>query len=113
MAQDAKTYKYAGWSFYNGEWRLRFANDSTRARHLKKVGHEHVNMFLLPHAMTEYEASRYVFSIPAVKDAGWRQWEADGWEAIDLLETKYHVWWCEWQEEHPEIYYPASMAKAA
>ena len=108
-----KTYTYAGWSFYKDEWRLRFANDAGRSKHLRKVGHLHVMMMRLPHEMTEHEAAKFVFASEYIDQAGWRQFDDEGHESMDLLSSKYHVWWCEWMEEHPEIFYPECVKKAA
>lgn len=107
-----KTYTYAGWSLHNGEWRLRFANHVSRSQHLRRQGHEFIMMMPLPSDLTEYEAARHVFASNYIVGAPWRQYEPDGWESIDLLQGKYHVWWCEWCEQHPEIFYPKSVQTA-
>jgi len=110
----SKTYTYAGWSFYKGQWKLRFANDVGRSKHLRKVGHEHVLMIRLPVEMTEYDAARHLFASEYIDHAGWRQFEPDGWESMDLLPAgDQHVWWCEWCEQHPDKFYPGSIQKAA
>ena len=35
----SKFFKFTGVSFHNGEFRVRYANDASRAAHLARVGH--------------------------------------------------------------------------
>ena len=103
-AHTEKTYTYAGWSFYKDQWKLRFANDVGRSRHLRKVGHEHVYMIRLPEPMFERDAARHLFADAlAMQHAEWRQ-QQDGIESTPLLESAYErQWYIEhWMETHPE-----------
>ena len=49
-----KTFRYVGFSEFNGETRVRYANSSSRARHLERVGHTLV-MFVDMHASETQE----------------------------------------------------------
>ena len=42
---SVKTFRYAGVSELNGEYKVRYANDKNRAKHLTNVGHRAVEMF--------------------------------------------------------------------
>lgn len=99
----SKTYTYAGWSFYKDEWKLRFANDVSRSRHLKRVGHQHVMMMPLPEPMTERDAARYMFAGEYMHLAGWRQ-QQDGAESTPKLASAVERGWYieHWMETHPE-----------
>lgn len=50
---SVKTFRYAGVSEQNGQFKVRYANDKNRAKHLKKVGHTNVEIFDLREAMTK------------------------------------------------------------
>ena len=55
MATD-KTFKYAGISKHNGEYKVRFANDIMRIKILAKNGHEDIRFFELDEPKTKLEA---------------------------------------------------------
>lgn len=55
MATD-KTYKFAGISNHNGDYKVRFANDIMRIKILAKNGHEDIRFFELDEPMTKLEA---------------------------------------------------------
>ena len=55
MATD-KTFKYAGISKHNGEYKVRFANDIMRIKILAKNGHEDIRFFELDEPNTKLEA---------------------------------------------------------
>jgi len=48
---SVKTFRYAGVSEQNGQYKVRYANDKGRAQHLVKVGHTNVEIFDLKDAM--------------------------------------------------------------
>lgn len=98
-----KTYTFAGWSFYKGQWKLRFANDVGRSKHLKRVGHEHVFMMPLPNEMIERDAARHLFASDYMHLAPWRR-QDNGSESTPLLDSaEERGWYVEhWMETHPE-----------
>ena len=55
MATD-KTFKYAGISKHDGEYKVRFANDIMRIKILAKNGHEDIRFFELDEPKTKLEA---------------------------------------------------------
>ena len=57
MATD-KTFKVAGISKLNGNYKVRFANDLMRIKVLAKSGHEDIRLMELPRAMTKLEAAQ-------------------------------------------------------
>jgi hypothetical protein len=91
-----KTYTYAGWSFYKDEWKLRFANDGGRARHLQKVGHEHVMLCPLPEAMTEEQASMWLFAQDFCENAPWKHFASYGETSPLLADTAHKMWYIEY-----------------
>ena len=98
MAQE-KTYREVGWSFYKDEWKLRFANDGGRARHLQRVGHEHVMLCPMPHAMTEEQASKWLFAQDdLMADAPWRVVDQFGEGTPKLADTAHRMWYIEYLE---------------
>lgn len=56
MATD-KTFKVAGISSLNGEYKVRFANDIMRIKVLAKSGHEDIRLMELDRAMSKLEAA--------------------------------------------------------
>jgi hypothetical protein len=57
MATD-KTFKVAGISKLNGNYKVRFANDLMRIKVLAKSGHEDIRLMELSREMTKYEAAQ-------------------------------------------------------
>jgi hypothetical protein len=102
-----KTYTYAGWSLHKDQWKLRFANDQMRGRHLEKVGHESVLMLQLPTEMTERDAARYLFAdTDLMQSAPWRHFDHLGENHPSLVSARERCWYWEfWIETHPEDRY--------
>jgi hypothetical protein len=56
-------FSHAGVSRYNGEMKVRFANDSLRVKVLAKHGHKDIDLIELKHPMTKDEAIKFLISI--------------------------------------------------
>lgn len=59
----SKSFTHAGVSKLNGEFKVRFANDSLRVKVLAKNGHKDIDIVELKHAMTKEEAVAFLLSI--------------------------------------------------
>lgn len=57
------TYKIAGVSRLNGEFKVRFANDMTRVKVLAKNGHSDIDLIELKEPMTKEDAVAFLLSI--------------------------------------------------
>ena len=57
------TFKVAGVSKLNGEFRVRFANDMTRVKVLAKNGHSDIDLIELKEPMTKEAAVEFLLSI--------------------------------------------------
>ena len=57
------TYKIAGVSKLNGEFRVRFANDMTRVKVLAKNGHSDIDLIELKEPLTKEAAVAFLLSI--------------------------------------------------
>ena len=68
MATD-KTFKYAGISSHNGEYKVRFANDIMRIKILAKNGHEDIRFFELDSPMTKMDAVLAIADFDELSDA--------------------------------------------
>jgi uncharacterized protein YwgA len=68
MATD-KTFKVAGISKLDGEYKVRFANDLMRIKVLAKHGHEDIRLAELDTAVTKLEAARLIATMEDFADA--------------------------------------------
>jgi hypothetical protein len=68
MATD-KTFTVAGVSKLNGDYKIRFANDSMRVKNLAKSGHEDIRLVELADAMLKTEAAKFIATLPEFSDA--------------------------------------------
>jgi hypothetical protein len=59
----SKSFTHAGVSKLDGEFKVRFANDSLRVKVLAKNGHTDIDIIELKHAMTKEEAVAYLMEI--------------------------------------------------
>ncbi len=57
------TYKIAGVSKLNGEFKVRFANDMTRVKVLAKNGHSDIDLIELKEPLTKEDAVAFLLSI--------------------------------------------------
>ena len=56
-----KTFKIVGTSLFNGNWKVRWANDFvTRFKTLHKGGHTSIDLFELPNPLTKPEATKWL-----------------------------------------------------
>ena len=56
-----KTFKCVGVSYFKDQWKVRWANDLvTRFKMLHKGGHENIELFEMPEAMTKPEATQWL-----------------------------------------------------
>ena len=56
-----KTFNIVGTSLFNGNWKVRWANDFvTRLKTLHKGGHTSIELFELPNPMTKPEATKWL-----------------------------------------------------
>jgi hypothetical protein len=61
-------FNVAGVSRYNGQLKLRFANDFvSRVKILQRNGHEEINLLELPEAMEKETAARYISTLPTFR----------------------------------------------
>jgi hypothetical protein len=61
-------FNVAGVSRYNGQLKLRFANDFvSRVKILQRNGHEEINLLELPEAMEKEQAARYIATLPTFR----------------------------------------------
>jgi hypothetical protein len=67
MATD-KTFKVAGISKLNGEYKVRFANDIMRIKVLAKSGHEDIRLAELDNAVTKMEAAMLISGMDEFSD---------------------------------------------
>lgn len=68
MATD-KTFKVAGISKLNGDYKVRFANDLMRIKVLAKHGHEDIRLAELDEAVTKMEAATQLLTMEDFADA--------------------------------------------
>lgn len=68
MATD-KTFKVAGISKLNGDYKVRFANDLMRIKVLAKHGHEDIRLAELDKEVTKLEAARQILAMEDFADA--------------------------------------------
>jgi hypothetical protein len=68
MATD-KVFSVAGVSKLNGDYKIRFANDSMRVKSLAKNGHEDIRLVELAEAMLKTEAAKFIATLPEFADA--------------------------------------------
>ncbi len=59
----SKSFTHAGVSRLNGEFKVRFANDSLRVKVLAKNGHKDIDIIELKHPMTKEDAIAYLLEI--------------------------------------------------
>ena len=59
----SKSFTHAGVSKLDGEFKVRFANDSMRTKVLIKNGHTDIDIIELKHAMTKEDAVAFLLSI--------------------------------------------------
>lgn len=68
MATD-KTFKVAGISKLDGEYKVRFANDLMRIKVLAKHGHEDIRLAELDEAVSKLEAAKLIATMEDFADA--------------------------------------------
>lgn len=68
MATD-KTFSVAGVSKLNGDYKIRFANDSMRVKNLAKNGHEDIRLIELSEAMLKTDAAKFLATLDEFQDA--------------------------------------------
>jgi hypothetical protein len=107
MSNTQKTFKFAGWSLLKGKWKLRYANDQKREKHLVRFGHQHVVLIQLPEPMTERDGARYLFAdTNLMATAPWRNYDTLGENHPSLDSAQERNWYFQhWLETHPEEQY--------
>ena len=68
MATD-KQFTVAGVSKLDGEYKVRFANDTLRIKVLAKHGHEDITLVELPSEMTKLDAVQFIKGLPEFEGA--------------------------------------------
>ena len=76
-------FKIAGVSKFNGEIKVRFANDMTRVKLLAKNGHEDITLIELPSEMDKPEIVKYLKTTEIYQNVAFK-------EAIDDADEKYN-----------------------
>jgi hypothetical protein len=66
----SKSFTHAGVSKLDGEFKVRFANDSLRTKVLIKNGHTDIDIIELKHAMTKEDAVAYLMEIDFATNNG-------------------------------------------
>jgi hypothetical protein len=69
MATD-KLFTVCGTSKLDGEYKVRFANDTMRIKVLAKHGHEDITLIELPQAMSKLEAVKFIKTVDEFEGAG-------------------------------------------
>ena len=78
-------FKVAGVSTFNGQTKVRFANDFvSRVKMLVKGGHTDINLIELPEAMTKPDAVTYLKTTTLMENPQYA-------EAITLSDEKYNT----------------------
>jgi predicted metal-dependent RNase len=96
MATD-KLFTVCGTSKLDGEYKVRFANDTMRIKVLAKHGHEDITLIELPQAMTKLEAVKFIKTVDEFEGAGAQS------AIADYLDRK---------DEAPKAVAPVAKAKA-
>lgn len=76
-------FKVAGVSKFNGEVKVRFANDITRVKILDKNGHTDINLIELPNEMDKPEVVKYLLTTDLAQNPEYKA-------AIDEADEKYN-----------------------
>lgn len=63
------TFTLFGISFYNDDYKVRFANDVSRAKHLARVGHEDIRFAEMDSPMTKEEGILLIRDMEDFSDA--------------------------------------------
>jgi hypothetical protein len=69
MATD-KLFTVCGTSKLDGEYKVRFANDTMRIKVLAKHGHEDITLIELPEAMSKVDAVKFIKTVDEFEGAG-------------------------------------------
>lgn len=69
MATD-KLFTVAGTSKLNGEYKVRFANDTMRIKVLTKSGHEDITLVELPSEMSKLDAIKFIAGLDEFQTVG-------------------------------------------
>ena len=69
MATD-KLFTVAGTSKLNGEYKVRFANDTMRIKVLTKSGHEDITLVELPSEMSKLDAIKFIAGLDEFQSVG-------------------------------------------
>lgn len=80
----SKLYTVAGVSKQNGEYKVRFANDTMRIKVLAKHGHEDITLVELPEATTKLAAIKFIKSLDEFQGAAEQSAIADYLDRKDV-----------------------------
>lgn len=58
-----KTFSFVGVSFFNGEYKVRYANSKSRVKVLEKNGHSDVQMVALEEPMPKEDCVDYLLNV--------------------------------------------------
>jgi hypothetical protein len=58
-----KTFSFVGVSFFNGEYKVRYANSKSRAKVLEKNGHSDIQMVSLKESLPKEDCVDYLLDI--------------------------------------------------
>ena len=84
----SKLYTVAGVSKQNGEYKVRFANDTMRIKVLAKHGHEDITLVELPEATTKLAAIKFIKTLDEFQGAAEQSAIADYLDRKDDKPTK-------------------------
>jgi hypothetical protein len=65
-----KLFNVAGTSKLNGEYKVRFANDTMRIKVLTKSGHEDITLVELPNEMSKLDAIKFIAGLDEFQSVG-------------------------------------------
>lgn len=80
----SKLYTVAGVSKQNGEYKVRFANDTMRIKVLAKHGHEDITLVELPEATTKLAAIKFIKGLDEFQGAAEQSAIADYLDRKDV-----------------------------
>jgi hypothetical protein len=83
MATD-KLFTVAGTSKLNGEYKVRFANDTMRIKVLTKSGHEDITLVELPSEMSKLDAIKFIAGLDEFQSVGSKTAVADYLDRNDV-----------------------------
>lgn len=83
MSENSKLFSVAGVSKFNGQFKVRFANDLARVKLLHKNGNTDIELIELPEPMSKADIVTFLKTTPLAENPEYRL-------AIDTADAKYN-----------------------